>query len=550
MKVRLPFIIQDQLMAEQKGLDPVSAFDWDSTKHQPEWFLDGPVSTRVAVLDFDEDTGLVTDPIAFDSSGKRAEYEVQRDPDDRSFQAVSVFATVHKALTMFESTDVLGRRIDWAFDGPQLLVVPRAGNWRNAYYERESRSLQFFSFAGDDRRPVIHTSLSLDIVSHEVGHAILDAVAPSLYDSVTTQSLAIHEAVGDLSTLFMTLDVNPLRETLLNQTNGNIRGLNAYTQVAEEFGFYTGRGGALRSLWNRETLADIDNPNDFHHMSQVLTGAVYELLVEVYEQRWKAASDDPDNPQLSRSGKALIDAANLVRRLALRGLDYLPPGEISFADYGRAVIAADAVSNPDNAGYRETFARLLGARIGVPAGRLGFINPPADQLQPVDIDALETSDWHAYQLVGENRSLFGVPDGIPFRVEARQAVEKTTWRGGGTATTYRELIVKVSWEQLEKGSVNRWVRFGTTIAFDADTGTITALVTTNPAATGEDHRADRERFLQYLLDNEFVDYSHHGPEAWGVRDRQGLRVTGTGRCLHIAGAEDPPSRTAAGREPV
>lgn len=536
-------------MAERKGLDPVCAFDWDSTKHQPERFLDGPVSTRVAVLDFDEETGAVMGPIVFDPSGGRAEYDVPRSPADRSFQAVSVFATVHKALTMFESKDVLGRRIDWAFDGPQLLVVPRAGNWRNAYYERESRSLQFFSFAGDDRRPVIHTSLSLDIVSHEVGHAILDAVAPSLYDSVTTQSLAIHEAVGDLSTLFMTLDVNPLRETLLNQTRGNIRGLNAYTQVAEEFGFYTGRGGALRSLWNNETLADIDNPNDFHHMSQVLTGAVYELLVEVYEQRWKTASDNPDNPQLSRSGKALVDAANLVRRLALRGLDYLPPGEISFADYGRAVIAADAVSNPDNAEYRETFARLLGARIGVSARRLGFTNPPADRLRPVDVDALETSDWHAYQLVGENRPLFHVPDGLPFRVEARQAIEKTTWRSGGTETTYRELILKVSWEQLEDGTVNRWVRFGTTIAFDADTGTITALVTTNPEVTGEDHRAERERFLQYLLDNDFVDYSHHGPEARGVRDREGLRVTGTGRCLHIAGAEDPPSRTAPGKEP-
>src|SRR6185295_18081466 len=109
--------------------------------------------------------------------------------------SVSVFGTVHKVISLFEEPDTLGRRIDWAFDGPQLLVVPRAGDTANAFYERYSRSLQFFHV---DRPGVgrVYTAASQDIVAHETGHAVLDAIAPDLYDAVTPQSLAMHEAIA------------------------------------------------------------------------------------------------------------------------------------------------------------------------------------------------------------------------------------------------------------------------------------------------------------------------------------------------------------------
>jgi hypothetical protein len=42
---------------------------------------------------------------------------------------VSVFGAVHKTIRMFEEPDVLDRRVVWAFDAPQLLVVPRAGGF-------------------------------------------------------------------------------------------------------------------------------------------------------------------------------------------------------------------------------------------------------------------------------------------------------------------------------------------------------------------------------------------------------------------------------------
>jgi hypothetical protein len=548
MKVRLPFMVQDQYTAAAKGLDkPIQGFDWDDEQDQPEVFLDGPVSTRVAVLDFDEKTGALHPPVLLDRTGKRAEYDVPRTPTDRQFQSVSAFATVMRTIALYESAEVLGRRIRWAFDGPQLLVVPRAGTWKNAYYERESHSLQFFSFAGRDDVPVVHTSLSFDIISHETGHAILDAIAPHLYDCVTPQSLALHEAVGDLTALFSTLDISHLREQLLDQTNGDIRGINAYSQVAEEFGMYTGRGGALRSLWNDMTLASVEDPDDFHDLSQLLTGAVYRVLVDYYEARWRKRSG-PGEPDLSLSGKELWAASQAMKRFALRGLDYLPPGEVSFADYGRAVIAADAVANPDNEWFRTRFAEELATRIGVEPGALAFAAPaPEPIVEPAALASLVASDWHAYELVGNRRDAFHVPDGVPFQVEPRLEVTKTTFRSSGEAQ-YSEVIVKVSWEVAEGARRKRWVRFGTTMAIGTD-GRPMAVVTSNPSVVGEDHTADRERFVERLIDAELLADGPGPADINAVVERDALRLAGTGRCLHVAADAGPPVGLLDGSTP-
>ena len=68
--------------------------------------------------------------------------------------------------------------IPWAFEGNRLIVVPHAGYGQNAYYDRQSKSLQFYYFDKDGK--TVYTCLSTDIVRHEFGHAVLDGVRPLL----------------------------------------------------------------------------------------------------------------------------------------------------------------------------------------------------------------------------------------------------------------------------------------------------------------------------------------------------------------------------------
>ncbi|MDQ4137929.1 MAG: hypothetical protein M3116_03665, partial [Actinomycetota bacterium] len=117
-------------------------------------FLDGPACRRIAVVDFDPATAAPLPPPAKfvpprSADASRGAYPVGDDPESPAALAVNAFGTVFQTIKMFEGKDALGRQENWAFGSEQLLIVPRAGEWANAFYERATRSLQFFWFAGD-----------------------------------------------------------------------------------------------------------------------------------------------------------------------------------------------------------------------------------------------------------------------------------------------------------------------------------------------------------------------------------------------------------------
>src|SRR3954471_15045995 len=112
---------------------------WEYEATDP--LLDGPVSRRVAVIDLDPDTGAVMPGARFVPPRRRTQghYQVKDEKDFNAldFKQVSVFGAVMRMMSIFETPDVLGRRLRWAFVGEQLLVVPRAGKMPNAFYHRD-----------------------------------------------------------------------------------------------------------------------------------------------------------------------------------------------------------------------------------------------------------------------------------------------------------------------------------------------------------------------------------------------------------------------------
>jgi hypothetical protein len=556
----VPMMIQDPSVAQAKAMSRLT--EGFVVKGEP-FFLDGPVTRRVAVLDLDAEKGdlLPGTPYVPPKAGRvRGSYAIE-DPDEvgaRDFGRVSVFATVMRTLAMFEKEDTLGREVAWAFDGPQLQVVPRAGEWANAFYERESRSLQFFSF---QRGTVtIHTSLSRDIVSHEAGHAILDGIAPALYHAITPQSLALHEAIADMTALFLSFESDDLVEAVLRQTKGSIRDSTAFNSIAEEFGQALdpqGRSHYLRSLLNQRTLDPNDDsvdeqgrPNrvdrdEPHALSEVLSGALYQVVVKLHEdltQRFSAERQDV----VAASGKALGIGGTRLRRMFLRALEYLPPGEVSFADYGRAVIAADQASHPDEdrerVWLREEFVRRHMApdddSLQVETDR----EEPA--LRDVDLQAIVDSDWAAYDFVNRNTSLLAIPDGAPFRILPRQDSRKTYYHRDGEREVH-ECILKVAWDHTEENKLGktyppeRTISVGTTLAIDRDTRRLRSRLTTD---LSEEQRLDRDRML-LRMDGEGVlllDRRGLGPDQQPLTSAiraeslgPVMRVRGGARMLHL-----------------
>ena len=164
---------------EGAGIDVEFTTPWEPG------FRDGPTSARFAVVDYDSTGNTLTPPAVWDRKEN-----CYRAPDGTlldeaakelfQFHQLSVWAIVQNTLDFFESGFALGRRISWAFEGNRLIVVPHAGYGENAYYDRASKSLQFYWFDGEKGR--VFTCLSSDIVNHEFGHAVLDGLRPYFYE--------------------------------------------------------------------------------------------------------------------------------------------------------------------------------------------------------------------------------------------------------------------------------------------------------------------------------------------------------------------------------
>ncbi|MEM6792901.1 MAG: hypothetical protein AAF725_02910, partial [Acidobacteriota bacterium] len=539
MKVRLPTIVQDPASTEIAG----KTENFEVREDEEDVFLDGPVSRRVAVIDFDEKTGLPRPGVVFEppAPGRTLAGYPLADPHDytaRDFNAVSVFATVLRTLRLFESADCLGRRLEWGFGGPQLLVVPRAGLRANAFYSRDSRSLQFFFFPSsvpEHEGRTIYTSLSHDIVAHETGHAILDGIAPDLYDALTPQSLALHEAIADLTALLMAYGSRTLAASVLEKTRGSIDRPSDFSWLAEEFASAKdgGRSGYLRSLDNQKTFDSEDRSRDAHgrrnfvreradphRQSQVLTGALYPAMLALFDHYRQAEQEETGKTSYSVSGKALAVAAQHFKRVVLRGLDYLPPGEVSFADYARAILASDeAYYASDRPAVRQQIRDELVRRRVVASARDLEVATNVDpeehpSIGELDLDRLVESDWAAYDFVDRHRELLGVPPGVPFHVKPRQKVRKVYFRGGRRVPK-RECLLKVSWDVREPNggapevASERQITAGTTLALawsSRHAPRIRALLRSDASkpetdAAGE-QRADRDLMMRSLVESE------------------------------------------------
>jgi len=441
MKVRVPVLVNDPEVSKFKDVEPTESFVVESE----DFYLDGPVTRRVAILDFDPKSGALVPgarflPPASEKDPGSFELPKGEDFNDPAFMQVATFGGIYKTLRMFEEPDTLGRRVQWAFNGPQLLVVPRAGEWANAFYERDSRSIQLFFFTPEGKTRPVFTCHSQDIIAHETAHAIIDGVAPDLYHSTAPEGLAIHESIADLATLMMSFRARELASRVLEQTGGSIENSSAFTAIAEQFGSALRKNRPLRDLFNKKTMNDADlDRGEPHALSEVLSGALYALMVRIYDElrhvaddeavptakvaveaefRQWARSADPSAQQFREgrrgvsSGRALFIARERFKRTVLRALDYLPPGEVSFADFGRALLASDQASHPDSAEQRDWLRKeFVNRGIVKKTAELEVkTNFDAPDVAQLDLDELVQSDWLSYQFANKNRPLLATAD--------------------------------------------------------------------------------------------------------------------------------------------
>jgi hypothetical protein len=177
------------------------------------------------------------------------------------------------------------------FTGGSLPVSLDGGVDLNAYYDRSELAFFHESVGGI----TVYSGESPDIVAHELGHAVLDAIRPQLWDAAAAEPAAFHEAFGDISAIFTALQLESLRKAVLQETEGKLYRNSRLSRVAEQLGWAIRQrhpdavdGDSLRNAVNSFFYRDPQTlpprapasllSSEPHSFARVFVGAFFEAL--------------------------------------------------------------------------------------------------------------------------------------------------------------------------------------------------------------------------------------------------------------------------------
>jgi hypothetical protein len=185
-------------------------------------------------------------------------------------------------------------------------------------------------------------------------------------------SLAFHEAFADIVALFQHFTMPEAVRHQIAHLHGDLSQRSLLSNLAKQFGEAIGHYGALRDgLDEIDPKTGLPDPSALtrtaepHQRGAILVAAVFDAFVTIYRSRVAdlirlATGDSSRFPEKDLHpdlvGRLTAEAnktAGHVLRMCVRALDYLPPVDVTFGDYLRALITADYDLVPDDdLGYR------------------------------------------------------------------------------------------------------------------------------------------------------------------------------------------------------
>jgi hypothetical protein len=357
----------------------------------------GPVGEYVEVVDEDETGTRLHSPIDLDQSELLAQNGLPPSDGNPHFRQQMVYAVAMNTIQSFERA--LGRAAHWrpqangAGQGrrsrsepayqKRLVLYPNYDAVANAYYSPAQGALCFGYFESLEGTPypgtLIFTSLSQDVIAHELTHALLMGMNIEFEDSPNSDAEALHEAFADLVALFQHFGPSEVLREQIAIIRGNLEERSPLGAVALQFGQAIGSPDGLRNAlgftdgdgnWKprRPDPGLYQSAWEAHQRGDVLVAAVFDAFKKIYESRvadlrrlaTRGTGILPEgqlHPDLVRRfSHEAAESARQVLDMCIRALDYLPPVDITFGDYLRAIVTADYDLVPvDERRYRIAF---------------------------------------------------------------------------------------------------------------------------------------------------------------------------------------------------
>ena len=399
----------------------------------------GPSGEYLVVRDLD-DARKIYEPVDLEDPRMLAQDGWAPSEGNPQFHQQMVYAVAMKTIEHFEQA--LGRPILWrprpnpedphddgTFVG-QLTVRPHALRQANAYYSPRDVALLFGYFQAAANDPGDHVPgsrvyacLSHDIVAHETTHAVLDGMHRRFSEPTNPDVLALHEAFADIVALMQHFTIPEILNAEIKRTRGDLEAESMLGSLAIQFGRAMGGRGALRSaigsmeggIWKRfrPDPEELNKRMMPHARGAILVAAVFDAFIAIYKDRIAdlmriytggtgVLPRGAIHPDLARRlADEAAKSAQHVLKICIRALDYLPPVDVTFFEYLRALITADFdLVADDRHNYRVAFVEAFRRRGIYP---VNLDEPSRDTLRTLSVDTLRWQGFGWSNLTGQPR---------------------------------------------------------------------------------------------------------------------------------------------------
>jgi hypothetical protein len=406
----------------------------------------GPVGPRLEVIDYDGSQQCFYKPVDLDNRAILMRGGLEPSESDPRFHQQMVYAVARKTLENFDRA--LGRILLLGSQNrkrgakyPRLRLFPHAFYGANAFYDNNLNAILFGYFKAEaaDVGPnlphqTVFTCLSHDIITHEMTHAIVDRLRPFFLEPSNIDVLAFHEGFADIVAIFQHFSFKDILREHIQRTRSNISTPNPLIELARQFGYATGSGKALRSALDKPESKLYETTFEPHDRGSILVAAVFDGFNMTYQNRIAdlvriATGGTGTLPQgdlhpdlVNRIADEAAQTAQRVLDMCIRAFDYMPPVDVTFGDFLRALVTADFELAPrDEYNFRGAMIEAFRMRGIYPEGvtslaeesllwtkaekelpSLGKVIPKLleqvffSALRSFDVSWQKTDDWRGY----------------------------------------------------------------------------------------------------------------------------------------------------------
>jgi hypothetical protein len=291
MSIQLDAMIEQtgtrfRLFAQSRSLPAFSQPETVYVSIPPNQIQPGPADDRMFVVDAigkkqygapgasePQWQGSSRDPV---KPGPDGHFD-QIDVDSREFSCATMYATVRRTLDIWQ--DYFGHRIEWLFRGDfdRLEMIPVI-EWDNAQSGYGFLEFGFGRLPGGGIDHVTPYCQNFDVLAHELGHNILfSQVGVPNTGANTKEYGGFQESGGDLTAIVACMHFNSVVDHLLANSKGNLFTVNELDRLGE-----LPNGREIRVAFNYKKMSDVGN--EPHELSLPLTGAIFDILVDVFQK--------------------------------------------------------------------------------------------------------------------------------------------------------------------------------------------------------------------------------------------------------------------------